>query len=160
MHPLAAGASGGVIATIPMTALMSTWLRLLPRGQQQPLPPRKIAMRVARRVGVADRLDPADRHALTAAGHLGYGAATGAAYAALVAGGMRAGAASGVAFGLAVWTVSYLGWLPATHLHRSATREPAARNAMMIVAHVVWGAALGAFVGRAAGARRVASRTE
>jgi hypothetical protein len=34
--------------------------------------------------------------------------------------------------------------LPSIDLHRPATREPAERNGLMIAAHVVWGAAIGA----------------
>ncbi|MEJ7606229.1 MAG: DUF6789 family protein [Bryobacteraceae bacterium] len=52
-------------------------------------------------------------------------------------------AAEGALYGLAVWGGSYLGVMPATGLYKSATEEPAARNALMIAAHLVWGAALG-----------------
>lgn len=41
-----------------------------------------------------------------------------------------------------VWLVSYVGWLPTAQLFPSAQRVTLARNALMIAAHVVWGAAL------------------
>jgi uncharacterized membrane protein YagU involved in acid resistance len=39
-----------------------------------------------------------------------------------------------------------LGWVPAMRLMPPATRQPAARNFMMIVAHIIWGATLGSAV--------------
>jgi putative membrane protein len=53
------------------------------------------------------------------------------------------GVGSGMAFGLAAWCGSYLGWLPAFNMRASAANETARRNAMMIVAHLVWGGAMG-----------------
>jgi len=47
---------------------------------------------------------------------------------------------------LCVWAGSYLGWLPALDLHPSAGRQPAPRNAAVIVAHLIWGAAAGALI--------------
>lgn len=38
-----------------------------------------------------------------------------------------------------VWTVSYLGWVPALGLLTPAGRHPSRRNARMIAAHLVWG---------------------
>ena len=49
---------------------------------------------------------------------------------------------NGVAYGLAVWAGSYLGWLAAVGVLPPATHEPAGKNAVMIAAHVVWGATL------------------
>jgi putative membrane protein len=52
-------------------------------------------------------------------------------------------AATGTAFGLLVWTASYLGLLPSAGILSPATAHPARRNALMIVAHVIWGVTLG-----------------
>jgi putative membrane protein len=49
----------------------------------------------------------------------------------------------GMGFGLLVWAASYLGIVPALGLIAPATRHRAQRNALMIVAHLVWGATLG-----------------
>jgi hypothetical protein len=49
---------------------------------------------------------------------------------------------------MAVWAGSYLGLLPAAGILPSATRDYPERNAVMIGAHVVWGAALGYFTHR------------
>jgi hypothetical protein len=49
----------------------------------------------------------------------------------------------GIACGLAVWTLSYLGWLPALGILRPATEHPPRRTALMIAAHAVCGLVLG-----------------
>ena len=53
-----------------------------------------------------------------------------------------------MAYGLAVWTTGYLGLLPALGALRPATEHPPRRTALMIAAHVVWGAALGLLADR------------
>ena len=57
---------------------------------------------------------------------------------------------AGVGFGVAVWAGSYLGWLPAAGIISPATEHPPRRNALMIAAHVVWGAAAGMMVNKLA----------
>ncbi|MES2464705.1 MAG: hypothetical protein V4671_29430, partial [Armatimonadota bacterium] len=46
----------------------------------------------------------------------------------------------GSLFGLTLWSVSYLGLMPAIGWHRSAVKEPAGRNALMLTANIFWGA--------------------
>ncbi|HWS53323.1 MAG TPA: DUF1440 domain-containing protein, partial [Pyrinomonadaceae bacterium] len=82
----------------------------------------------------------------TWASHFGYGAACGALYGALAAERDVPPLAAGVGFGLAVWAGSYLGWLPAAGIISPATEHPPRRNALMIAAHVVWGATTGLVV--------------
>lgn len=137
---VALGAASGVLATLPMTAFMTRAHAQLPPAQQEPLPPSKITQRLEEVAHVDDKVDSPEHLALTMVNHFGYGGACGAIFGALLE---RPTTAKGVAFGLAVWAGSYLGWLPALGLHRSAKHEPAPRNALMIAAHVVFGAALG-----------------
>jgi hypothetical protein len=137
----ALGAAAGVLATVPMTAFMTRAHAHLPPAQKEPLPPAKITRRLEEVAHVDDAVDPPAHFALTMANHFGYGGLCGAVFGALL---HRPSTTKGVAFGLAVWTGSYLGWLPALRLHRSAKDEPAPRNALMIAAHVVFGGALGA----------------
>jgi putative membrane protein len=127
-----------------MTAFMLIAYRRLPKKERYALPPRQITMNVAETVGVEEALpEPAEKTAVTLVSHFAYGAAAGAVYGA-VAGDMDEPAvAKGVGFGLLVWAGSYLGWLPAVGLHRSAIKEPLRRNALMIGAHVIWGATTG-----------------
>lgn len=72
------------------------------------------------------------------AAHFGYGAAAGALLAAPNA---RIGMGRGLAGGIAVWGLSYLGWIPAAGVLRPAHQHPVRRTLLMIAAHAAWGAA-------------------
>jgi hypothetical protein len=141
---LLAGGVGGFVATAPMTAFMELARRyFLPCHQQYGLPPRQITMRVASWAGLKRHLAEPEKKAATFAAHFSYGAAAGAVYGPCCQYIGRPGVASGIVHGLAVWSGSYLGLLPALGILPPATRHPLRRNALMIAAHVVWGAALG-----------------
>lgn len=141
-----AGAIAGFVATVPMTAAMALMYRRLRRDERHPLPPQHITEHALERAGADDDVDRSARGRLALAVHFGFGAAAGALYGPV---GARATApvASGVLYALGVWAMSYLGWLPALRLLPPATHESRGRNALMIVAHVVWGAVMGAIVG-------------
>jgi hypothetical protein len=141
---LVRGAAAGLAATVPMTAVMEAMHRTLPARQRHPLPPRKITMWFAKKLGVRHRLDEPERLATTLGAHFGYGSAVGALLGAVAPRGAAKAAAAGAGFGLVVWAVSYLGLMPLLDLHRPATREPPGRNLLMIAAHLVWGATAGA----------------
>ena len=143
MQTTLAGTVAGLAATAPMTGVMLALHRVLPARERYPLPPRQITMRVAEAVGVKQELGEPGREAATAVSHFGYGATAGALYGLLAPHIPGPPLVKGIGFGLAVWTGSYLGWLPAAGILPPATREPARRNALMIAAHVVWGAATG-----------------
>lgn len=136
------GAVAGVAATVAMTLAMNALFRRLPAPERYPLPPRELTERTAASVGLRRRLGEPGLKAATLASHFGFGAAAGSLYAPLLLRRLPP-MAGGVGYGLAVWTVSYLGWIPALGLLRPATRHPARRNALILAAHVVWGAALG-----------------
>jgi uncharacterized membrane protein YagU involved in acid resistance len=143
MHPVVAGSVGGFAATLPMTLVMESLFAKLPWSQRQPLPPRIITERMMQTVGLHRHLDEDERHRLTVVNHFAYGTAMGAAYG-LVARPALPGAWGGALFGLGVWAGSYLGWLPPAGLHPPATRDSFERQALMVAAHIVWGAVLGA----------------
>jgi uncharacterized membrane protein YagU involved in acid resistance len=129
-----------------MTAVMMALHQVLPGEPDSPLPPRHITENAAEAAGAGEAMDNMDeggRKATTLAAHFGYGAAAGAAYVPLAGKSGLPPAAEGALFGLAVWGGSYLGLMPATGLYNSAKDEPAARNVLMIAAHLVWGASLG-----------------
>ena len=133
------GAIAGVAATVAMTLAAAAMHRHLPESQRYPLPPRELTEQaLARGGGHRPGLVAA-----TLASHFGFGAAVGGLYGFLRLGRTPAAACSGILYGLGVWTVSYLGWIPASRLLRPATGHPARRNALMIAAHVVWGITLG-----------------
>ncbi len=138
------GALAGLLATAPMTAVMLILHRLLPGYERYPAEPYRITTRVARRLGLSRLLDDtADRVAATTAAHFGYGAAAGALFPPLAARLPLPAVLAGTLYGLVVWGASYLGLVPALGLLSPATRHPRRRNALMIAAHLVWGAALG-----------------
>jgi hypothetical protein len=149
MNRVLLGALAGLAATGPMTLAMKLMHEQLPREERYPLPPRQVTEGLAEKAGVNERLEEGEREAATWFSHFAYGAACGALYGA-VSGEEIDGhpLLAGVGFGLAVWAVSYLGWLPAAGVLSPATEHPARRNALMIAAHVVWGATTGAAVGR------------
>lgn len=160
MHPLLRGALAGTLATVPMTIVMTGLFRRLPREQRYPLPPVLITARVARRGALHPLLPPGRLSAAALTAHFAYGAATGALYPMLDRR-REPTLAAGSAYGLAVWAISYLGWIPALRILTPATRHPAARNRMMWSAHVVWGSALAAvcrMLARREGAQRIAAR--
>ena len=137
------GALAGFLATAPMTLAMDAMHRQLPAHERYPLPPSDITAELTEEAGVRQHLDPPEHIALTMLAHFGYGAAAGALYGPISRHTGLSPVASGVVFGLGVWTVSYLGLLPALGILRSATEHPARRNELMIASHVVWGAATG-----------------
>jgi uncharacterized membrane protein YagU involved in acid resistance len=144
-----AGAVAGFVATIPMSAAMAAMHALLPKREQYPLPPKEITTSIGAKAGVAEDLDEAELGAISLAAHFGYGAMTGAVYAPLSQKLPLSGTSGGIGYGLFVWAGSYLGLLPAMGILAPATEHPARRNALMIAAHVIWGAALGMLLERA-----------
>lgn len=145
---LLTGALAGSVATAPMTLAMELMYRWLPSQERYPLPPSEITTKLEQEAGVEQNLDQAEHTALTLLNHFGYGAAAGAIYA-LAGSKLRSplpAALWGTGYGLVVWTVSYLGLLPALGILRPATEHPERRNALMIAAHVVWGSVTGLIV--------------
>jgi hypothetical protein len=149
MNRILLGALAGLAATGPMTLAMKLMHERLPREEQYPLPPRQVTEGLAEKAGVNEHLGEEERAAATWASHFAYGTACGALYGAVSGEGIDKHAAlAGVGFGLAVWAGSYLGWLPAAGIISPATEHPARRNALMIAAHVVWGAGVGVALDR------------
>jgi uncharacterized membrane protein YagU involved in acid resistance len=144
------GALAGCIATAPMTAAMELMFRLLPRHEQYPLPPSEITNELTDQAGVRKDLDRQKYMGLTLFNHFAYGTGAGAVYGSVAKYVPGAPVLKGISFGLGVWTVSYLGLLPALGIMRPATEHPSRRNLLMILAHVVWGSVTGAVTARLA----------
>jgi len=137
------GALAGLAATFPMTLLMFSWHKRLPVAQRYPLPPSLITQRAFYGYARPGRTLAMPRPAATLAAHFAFGTVAGMLYAiGPVALRREYPTAVGVGYGLAVWAGSYFGWVPALRLMPHAGRQPAARNAMMIAAHIAWGLAL------------------
>jgi hypothetical protein len=138
------GAVAGAVATVLMSAVMLIGQKT---GRVGKLPPKKIVQESLRTAGVRD-VENAAVTPLVVAAHLGYGVGVGAAYP-LTLGRMRGvpRALTGCLFGLAVWAVSYEGWVPALGIMPPAHRDRPHRTYTMAVAHAVYGAVLGMLSG-------------
>ncbi len=137
MRTLLFGALAGMAATTAMTGVMRNLYPRLPAGERYPLPPREITERMAKMAGIN-----ASERALetsTVALHFIAGAATGAAFPLIT---RSRSPVVGAGYGIALWAVSYLGWLPAAGVLKPATRHPWRRNVLMLAAHALWGGAL------------------
>lgn len=145
MDKVTAGALAGLIATAPMSATMLLLRTVWPETRHAPLPPEVVTAEAAEDAGVRDDLGESGLRAATVIGHFAYGAVAGALYG-LAAGETRQPVAVGTCAGLALWAAGYFGWVPALGLMAPANEQPAERNAMMIAAHVVWGATTGLLV--------------
>jgi len=131
------GAIAGTAATMAMTVAMRRLHRQLPVGDRYPLPPHEIIESIAAAA-------PGLRHAslladATVLAHFAYGAGTGALFAVLSP---HRTAAWGTLYGVSIWGLSYLGWIPKARILESADRHPALRNLLMLAVHVVWGSSL------------------
>jgi hypothetical protein len=122
-----------------MTGAMLLIYYLLPRHERYPVPPEQITRRLTGDRAPGGRDTP---RWLTWVLHFGYGAGAGAVYAPLARNIPLPPGLRGIAFGLAVWLVSYMGWLPVADILPPATEHPTRRNIMMISAHIVWGVVL------------------
>jgi uncharacterized membrane protein YagU involved in acid resistance len=136
-----AGAVSGLAATVPMTVAMLVMQRVLPRRQQTTLEPRRVSDDMLRKSGLNDDLSERGKERVSVVAHFGYGAGTGMIYALAerllpLPRGLR-----GPVYGLFVWAASYAGWLPAVNTLPPPQRRPAGRNLMLVVSHLVWGAA-------------------
>ena len=99
---------------------------------------------IVRRAGALADEEPRGRlaDALAVLAHLGFGAGTGAAYALLPP--SRRPVARGTAVATGVYAVSYAGWVPALGALPRADRDRPPRQAVMLAAHLLYGAVLGA----------------
>jgi uncharacterized membrane protein YagU involved in acid resistance len=135
---LVRGLVAGTVATVPMTVVMLK-LHHWPYPERDSLPPEQITQEIAAQTGIKKYLNGSQQQALTIASHFGYGAGTGALYSLLFARLPVHRVAKGAIWGIIVWAVSYLGWLPAADILPPATEHSKRRNWLMIISHLVWG---------------------
>ena len=131
------GGIAGFVGTLAMTAAMSRLHRILPAPERYPLTPREIVDALTHQDEPQQQLSEPAALDTTTAAHFAYGAATGAL---LGAANPKVGPGEGALAGVAVWAASYLGWIPGAGILKPATDHPRRRNALMIGAHLVWGA--------------------
>jgi uncharacterized membrane protein YagU involved in acid resistance len=143
MHRAVVAAVSGTAATAPMTVAMAAMHTMLPCDEQYPIGPAVITDNIARKTGIEQHMSGAQRAGAAAVAHFGYGATAALPFALLGGTARRHPVAAGVAYGLAVWAGSYAGWLPALGILEPPNRQPRGRAGLMVLGHVVWGAALG-----------------
>lgn len=162
-----AGAASGFLATAPMTVAMEVMHRLLPQHERYPLPPRQIVDNATRQASAEREVPgrphhPSERHSgldperenrggVALAAHFAFGTMAGSAYGPIARTRPSSPALAGIGYGLLVWGSQYLGVLPAMGVLSNAKHHPGRRNALMIAAHVVWGATLGLLTDRLLG---------
>jgi putative membrane protein len=146
-------ALAGLVASVPMALVMMGLNRYLPHqrglfsGRPAALPPKQITRRVARKAGAEEIVRPGRAWGLTTwLAHLGYGAAAASLFP-LATGRIPLPAmVRGMLYGMAIWTGSYQGWLPAARILPPASEQPGRRNVVMILSHIVWGSLIGLLV--------------
>lgn len=150
-----AGGFAGFAATLPMSVFLIVAQRFLPWHEQYPLPPfGEITNSLANKVGLSETKGTPPHKALTAVSHFSYGTAAGSVYASMAPRTSLPAWFSGLLYGLGVWFVSYMGWLPAFRVLPPANKQPRERTIIMIIAHAIWGVATGLLVNALVGRRR------
>ncbi|WP_031172387.1 DUF6789 family protein [Streptosporangium roseum] len=139
------GAVGGVLATAAMSVVMLAGDRM---GLMPDQPPKRIARAIL--PGHLHR-PKSGEGVLGAITHFGFGAACGALYA-LVRGRRRTPILLGAGYGLAIWFVSYEGWVPRLGILPPVSGDRPGRPAVMAAGHVVYGTVLVLAVNRLNGA--------
>lgn len=133
------GAVAGAVATIPMSAVM---LAADAAGLMGKYPPQLIVEKGLAASGA--NADEGVKRTTAIAAHFGFGAAAGALFG-LLYHRMKSPEppiARGIGYGIAVYTASYAGWIPAANIMPLPPDDRPGRQPSMIAAHVVFGAAL------------------
>ncbi|MBW3625283.1 MAG: DUF1440 domain-containing protein [Armatimonadetes bacterium] len=147
MTPILSGARGGILASLAMSLFQAGGMKLFPaptpEGGPDEWTPHYIT-KSALKAFLKDEPDPDWVKSLSALSHLGYGAFWGALYG-LWSGNKNKNIARGMAFGLGVWAIGYAGWVPALGILNPPHREHRNREVRLLLAHLVYGAALAAF---------------
>lgn len=140
------GALGGAVGTAAMSAVMLVAGKSGLMGEH---PPDKIAGAALDAAGIREP-DEGAQDAVAVTLHFGFGVGMGALFGLLhrrlprwVPAGLH-----GVLFGALVWAASYQGWVPALGIMPPASRDRPDRPRVMLVAHGIYGAVLGAVVAR------------
>ena len=114
------------------------------------LPPRRITEATIAAVPKVEATSEETINALSVGAPLGFGAAAGALFAVgyRISRWARPAPLGGMIFGLAVWAVSYVGWIPALGIMPPHQRDRPGRAESMVLAHMVYGLVLGTLVSR------------
>lgn len=141
---LGAGALAGGAATCVMslTLFWAQRLHLLDR-----LPPEEMTDKLLDTAGI--QAEQRTRTSLAALFHILFGVSAGGLFG-LIQRQVRLplpSSLAGIGYAGMVWLLSYMGWIPALGLLPAATRDGPRRPRIMVLAHAIYGAVLGALVG-------------
>jgi hypothetical protein len=140
LRPMVIGGAAGALATLPMSGLI--WGAKRVRIFQRTPAPEAVATRLVQRVTGRRAATPPQRQLLTALSHIGFGSGAGALYGTTTS--LRPPTVwSGMLFGVAVWLISYQGWIPALRLLPAPADDEHGHAATMAAAHLVYGGTLG-----------------
>jgi len=156
LRTLITGALAGTAGTITMTvALRRVFPALLPESMQwKEFLPKTVVEGVEAQTVGPGALTEDEEMGVTLPAHFAYGATMGMIYGVVRARLTRGSPMLlGALYGLAVWAVSYEGWLPAAGILEATTRLPPRKWPVPILAHLVYGATTG--LAYAAASRRI-----
>jgi hypothetical protein len=146
---VAEGAGAGLVATVAMSAVLLAARRVVALGEP---PPKRIADAALHALG-EERPPDWLRNVSAVVGHFGFGMTVGVLFTLLHR--LRPQPLGpiprGIGFASIVWFASYQGWIPALGIMPPALRARPERSMTMLVAHWVYGATLGACIGRMTG---------
>ena len=148
----ARGAVRGTIATVPMSAVMLAGQRL---GWMKEQPPEVLVDVALERADLQRETSDEAADAVAVATHFAFGATAGASFALLhrvVP--IPAAVPAGIVFALGIWWASYRGWIPAMNILPAEQRPGRRGTLVMVAAHAVYGATLGAMSGRSDGSEK------
>jgi uncharacterized membrane protein YagU involved in acid resistance len=141
MKTLQTGFWAGILANGPMTMALFRLQKDLPIAPSSPLPPAKLTTDISE--PVTKHISSNRRVDLMLLSHFAYSISCAVVY----TWGARkvknkSPLVKGACFGLGVWSLSYLGWIPALSSRASAPKSSPSKNLQMILAHLVWGTSL------------------
>lgn len=133
------GALAGAGATAAMSIVMKVSERVGLMGQQ---PPERIVERGMASAGEPPNPDAVD--AMAGVAHLVFGTVSGVAFGLLMNSQQpRTAQRLAMPWALAIWLVSYFGWIPALRILPPPPEDRPGRAWTMLLAHVVYGGTLG-----------------
>lgn len=146
MHSLIRAAINGSIAGAVATTTMTAFMRLTQQTglYQKELPPTKVTRAATKTLGIRHFVSSEEETLLTGIMHWAFGMVGGACFGIASKASDRMPARSGgLVFGLLVWAVSYMGWVPALGILPMPWNERGKHGLMPLFAHVIYGATLG-----------------
>ncbi len=141
------GTIAGAAATTTMTAFMR--LAQYTGNYRRELPPTNVTQAALRTLHVQHRVSSEQETVLIGLAHWAFGMVAGALFGLMIKANRHLPRwLAGVVFALVVWSVSYMGWVPALGILPQPWNQRKEHGWMPFLAHIVYGATLGVVFGR------------